>query len=711
MRKALIAAASLLVVPACSGGGDGGGGGTGGNVATTVVVTPGTVNLNAIGASIVVHASVRNQSGGVISGASVAWSSSSAAATVTGLGGDSATVTAAANGSASITAQSGAAQGSAAVTVAQTATTLQKTGGDAQTGAAGAALATQLRVKVLDRLGNAVAGATVSFAVTQGGGSVSPPSAVSAADGTAATTWTLGTNAAATQEATAGVTGTSATAVFNATSTAAAPASIVVLSGNNATAGTGSSVNPPPSVKVTDAFGNPVVGATVTFTVTGGGGSVTGGTQTTDANGVATVGSWTLGSNAGANTLSVAVTGSALAALTFNATAVTSVPGAVLPNSGTNQAAMASSQVPEKPSVQVHDPSNNPIAGLTVTFTVLSGGGSVTGATTVTDASGVATVGSWTLGGVAGPNTLRATVSAPGLTNNPVTFTAAGCEGGGGSGYAITLCFTTPMTASQRAVFESAAARWQGIITNDIPNLVADIPGASCGATSPSLTGFNIDDLLIFAGVEDIDGPGAILGSAGFCYRRGGAGGLPVIGLMRFDAADVANLETNGLLQPVFMHEMGHVLGIGSLWSSFGLLQNPSSSGSTLDTYFSGPNAIAGFDAIGGTTYTGGQKVPVENTGGQGTWNSHWRETVLKNELMTGYINNGSNPLSQLTVRSLQDLGYIVNVAAADPLFLTLTLRGDKSGTGTASVRLVNDVYTGPAWTLGPRGRRTLIRR
>ena len=65
------------------------------------------------------------------------------------------------------------------------------------------------------------------------------------------------------------------------------------------------------------------------------------------------------------------------------------------------------------------------------TFAVASGGGSITGASQSTNASGIATVGSWTLGTTAGTNTLTATFTGSGLTGNPVTFTATG---GGSSG-------------------------------------------------------------------------------------------------------------------------------------------------------------------------------------------------------------------------------------------------------------------------------------
>jgi hypothetical protein len=180
---------------------------------------------------------------------------------------------------------------------------------------------------------------------------------------------------------------------------------------------------------------------------------------------------------------------------------------------------------------------------------------------------------------------------------------------------------------------------------------------------------------------------------------------------MRFDAADVASLEASGRLSAVFLHEMGHVLGIGSMWSTLGLLQNPTpSSGAALDTYFSGAGGIAGFDAIGGSTYTGGQKVPVENTGGAGTANAHWRDSVLQNELMTGYLSAGVTPLSVLTVRSLGDLGYTVNPAAADPFFLTLSVRAPGS-TQPVGLRMHDDVWQGPQYSIDRQGRRTRLRR
>jgi hypothetical protein len=372
---------------------------------------------------------------------------------------------------------------------------------------------------------------------------------------------------------------------------------------------------------------------------------------------------------------------------------------------GNRQAGMAGTSLLTQPAVVVRDGAGNVLPGRTVVFSVTGGSGTVTGGTAVTDASGIATVGSWILGSTANLNTLTATVVGPGVVNSPIAFSAAGCAPGAATGYGITLCFNSTMTASQRAAFESAASRWQGLITGDLGNIAVNQAAGFCGSTSPSLN-MTVDDLLIFAAVENIDGAGGTLGSAGPCWIRS-PGFLSIVGTMRFDAADLASMEGSGQLAPVIVHEMGHVLGVGTLWTALGLLNNPSSAGSALDTWFGGAGGLTGFNNVGGSTYTGGNKVPVENTGGSGTMNAHWRESVLANELMTGWINVGSNPLSELTVRSLADLGYTVNVAGADPFFLTLSLR---NGPQDAGVQMVNDVWMGPLYTVDPLGRPTRVR-
>jgi hypothetical protein len=203
----------------------------------------------------------------------------------------------------------------------------------------------------------------------------------------------------------------------------------------------------------------------------------------------------------------------------------------------------------------------------------------------------------------------------------------------------------TGFTASQRTIFEQAAARWEAIIVSDLPNA--------------SYNGVSVDDLLINATSTAIDGVGSVLGQAGYDRIRTTGTRLPYHGSMEFDSADLASMEANGSLLAVITHEIGHVLGIGTLWQSKGLLVGAGTS----NPLFTGPQAVAAYNAIFGTNVTG---VPVENSGGSGTRDAHWRESTFNNEIMTGYINSGSNPLSRVTVASLADLGYSVNIAAAD---------------------------------------------
>jgi hypothetical protein len=58
--------------------------------------------------------------------------------------------------------------------------------------------------------------------------------------------------------------------------------------------------------------------------------------------------------------------------------------------------------------------------------------------------------------------------------------------------------------------------------------------------------------------------------------------------------------------------------------------------------------------------------VPTELDGGTGTRCSHWDEVCLGTEIMTGWLNT-TNPLSNITIGGLQDLGYAVSYSTAEP--------------------------------------------
>lgn len=224
--------------------------------------------------------------------------------------------------------------------------------------------------------------------------------------------------------------------------------------------------------------------------------------------------------------------------------------------------------------------------------------------------------------------------------------------------YNISLKFLVPVSDRQKEVFEAAAARWEKIIIKDessIPQaqvidgiLRGGIPSAFIGFPALNLDGA-IDDLVIEVALTPIDGPGKVLGSAGPRYVRT-SNGLTISGVMRFDVDDLDYLDEIDLFEEVIVHEMGHVLGVGTLWNyrDKGLRQGPAS-----NPYFTGKMANVFWNAEGGEF-----ELPIENMGGPGTAGGHWRESLLRNELMTGYLNLGENPISRITAGSMKDLGY-----------------------------------------------------
>jgi hypothetical protein len=372
-------------------------------------------------------------------------------------------------------------------------------------------------------------------------------------------------------------------------------------------------------------------------------------------------------------------------------------PASIAVTAGNGQSATVGTAVPVAPAVRVRDASGDPVAGVSVQFVVTAGGGSVTGSPATSDADGIAAVGSWTLGSEPGTNRLEARVGS--LT---ATLTATAL----GSAFAIELRYLTSVSSAQRQAFDAAAARWEAAVIGDLPDVLLNVQAGTCGSESPAVNE-TIDDLVIFVTVEAIDGPGGALGNAGPCYIRR-PGDLPILGRMRFDSADLLALQTSGLLATVILHEMGHVLGIGTLWETHGLLVDPSLSGGT-DPHFTGPEAIAAFDAAGGSGYTGG-KVPVENTGGEGTADGHWRESVMDAELMTGFVDPGRpNPLSVVSIASLEDMGYVVSLDAAEAFSVSSAAAAATSG--TAALRLGDDIWRGPVYGVDRDGRVTVVLR
>ena len=400
-----------------------------------------------------------------------------------------------------------------------------------------------------------------------------------------------------------------------------------------------------------DASGVATPGAVATITVTGGGSAPT--SVTASSEGIFTIPSWTLGSTPGANTL---VLSAGSANLQFSSVTAFGPPASIAVATGNNQQVLAGHSVAPV-AFEVRDAFNNLLSGIPVTFNVLTGGGSLSANSAITSSAGVVLAPTWTVGNSVVPQQLRASVG---------TFSSV-ASASIQSAFNISVRFYgPPMSPDQEALFTAAAARISAMLVGDVAPVNAPNVDLAAFCEEPGLPVLNelIDDIVIYASIATIDGPGQTLAQAGPCAARSGSSidipGLPVVGIMQFDAADLGNMAGAGSLQDVITHEMMHVLGIGTFWNELGLLTGYNTS----SVAYVGANGGVGCRGVGGSSICAGS-VPVENTGGAGTANGHWRESVFGNEIMTGFANAGGMPISRMTIGAFQDLGYVVNHEAA----------------------------------------------
>ena len=582
-----------------------------------------------------------------------------------------------------------------ALTPEETVASLAVASGNEQGGRRGRALGDSIVVRATDSGGEAVEGALIVFVPAEGNGTVAPDSVTSDSAGLAATAWTLGDRPGPQRLTASAATPGGPTVDISATALTPeeAVASLEVVSGSGQQAVQGSTLGDSIVVRATDSGGEAVEGAVIVFAPADGDGVAEPDSAVTDAAGTART-AWTLGNRPGDQSLAVTVATAdgPSAQATATATRRNNRPPEVAESLPLHILTAGGREVTLVGSDHFYDVDGDP-----VTYSAASS------QPAVVDAS-VGSYGAITLTtGSPGISELTLAATDPSGAVARLRFAAIVLQVPGSATFDIDLVLLSPGSGRQNQALRSAAARWQRVVTADIPNV--QFSGQEydwCGLHFRIYA--EVDDLAVFAVIRDIDGQGRTLASAGWCVAR--QGGLPLFGTLTFDASDLDRFDDGSLLD-LSLHELGHTLGIGTLWDNFGLLQEPSVPDNVgADTHFNGPSAVAAFHEAGGLGYAGA-KVPVENSAIPGSGDSHWRTSVFHDELMDPvYYPGERSPLSAITIQSLADIGYQVDVTQADSYRLPGFGLREKAGRPHAdAVSYGDDVYRGPVAVVDLDGR------
>ncbi|MBB4636985.1 Ig-like domain-containing protein [Longimicrobium terrae] len=286
--------------------------------------------------------------------------------------------------------------------------------GNAQLGEPGAPLAEPVVVRVT-RAGLPVAGARVRWSLT-GGGRLAGD-ATTDANGFARAAWTLGDAPESSSLTVSHGEAFSSFFAFPRIGVTRTDIKLVRVAGDAQTGTAGALLGQPLVVKVMSGRTGAMAGVKVRWTVEGGG-RIASDSAFSAADGTVKA-RWTLGTAGGSQSVSASAEGVLPIAFVATAIPTTGEPVTLVRVSGDGQGARVGMQLAAQLVVRATNGGGTPLSGVQVTWSVRTGGGSISPATITTDGTGQA-YARWTMGPASGPATAAATVAGA----QEVTFNA-----------------------------------------------------------------------------------------------------------------------------------------------------------------------------------------------------------------------------------------------------------------------------------------------